>query len=154
MVAVVVPQVAATSERKSRLVRVVVAAIVLVGVLFNAAVGLLSLIVPSAFLGLVGETTFPVTPSAAVFAEYAGARELAIAVALAACAALRITPALAAVLGVAAIANVIDAIAAVASGRWVQLPGAVVFAVAYGSAAWLTHNYGATANHSGPVEAI
>ena len=144
MLAVVVPQVAANSGRKSPLVRVVLGVVVLAGILFNAAVGLLSLIVPSSFL--VGETTSPMTPSAAVFAESAGARELASAVALAACAALRITPALAAVLGVGAIANVVDAIAAVASGRWVQLPGAIVFALAYASAAWLTHNYGATAN--------
>ena len=79
------------------------------------------------------------TPSTLVFAEYAGARELAIAVALIGCVALRIAPALAGVLVVAATANALDAVEALATARWVQLPGAVVFAAAYACAAvWYT----------------
>ena len=116
---------------------VLVAAVVILGVLFNAAVGLLSLLAPTGFLAAVGQASPSMTPATSVFAEYAGARELAIAVALIVCAASRIAPALAGVLVVAATANTLDAVEALASGRWLQLPGALLFAMAFtGAAIW------------------
>lgn len=124
-----------SSPAIGRLARAFVVAVVIVGALFNGVVGALSLLAPGAFLAAVGQAEEVVAPSALVFAEYAGAREVAIAAALIVCAAWRLWPALAGVLIVAAAANAVDAVGALAAGRWVQLPGAVAFAAVYALAA-------------------
>ena len=133
MAARLLPKVRSNSQAGARLA----AGIVLVGALFNAAVGILSLIAPATFLMAVGQSTPVVAASTLVFGEYAADRELAIAVALIICAAVRLTPVLAGVLVVAATANALDALGALASGRWLQLPRALLFAVAFaGAAVW------------------
>jgi hypothetical protein len=76
--------------------------VAIVGGLLNATVCVLSLCVPTSLRAAVGQGGVALTPSSFVFAEYAGARELGIGVALAFCAALRMPPALAGALVVAA----------------------------------------------------
>ncbi len=98
MAAGLLPKIRASWPTRDRRARVLLGAVVIVGALFNAAVGLFSLLTPAAFLAAVGQTTPVVTPSTSVFAEYAGARELAIAVGLIVGAALRMAPALLVVL--------------------------------------------------------
>jgi hypothetical protein len=134
MAAQVVPNVKVRKRTNERSLRLLLGAVVIVGMLFNAAAGLLSLLQPGAFLSAVGEATL-VSPAVSVFAEYAGARELAVAAALFVCGLTRATPALMGVLIVASAANALDTVGAIASGRWVQLPGALVFAIAYALAA-------------------
>ena len=125
-----------SSRGRHRVANTLAGAVVIVGALFNAVAGVFSLIAPGTFLTAVGQPT-PVVASASVFAEYAGARELAVALILLVCAAMRIGPVLAGVLLVAAAANALDAASALATGRWVQMPGAVVFAAAFAfAAAW------------------
>lgn len=112
--------------------------IVLAGALVNATVGVLSLLAPSQFLAFVGQSSQELTPAASVFAAYAGARELGVAIALLVLLAMRRVPLLAGALTVAALANLVDAALAVAAQRWVQLPGALAFTLAYAIAAvWL-----------------
>src|SRR5262249_410078 len=98
MAAGLLPTFRVSSRLGDRLVRAPVTAVVILGVLFNAVAGVVSLIAPGTFLAAVGQATAVLTPSASVFAEYAGARELAIAVSLTACAVWRIAPVLAGVL--------------------------------------------------------
>jgi hypothetical protein len=141
MSAVIVSNVDSRPNPRPRIIAIAVGAIVILGALFNAAVGALSLLSPTGFLGLVGERSQDLTPGVIVFAAYAGARELAIAAALLVLLALRARPALVGVLFFAALANAFDAAGALLAGRWVQLPGAVIFSVAYASAAmWFSRN--------------
>ena len=126
-----------SSRGRHRVANTLAGAVVIVGASFNAVVGVLSLFAPGTFLTAVGQSTPVVVASATVFAEYAGARELAVALILLVCAAMRIGPVLAGVLLVAAAANALDAASALATSRWVQMPGAVVFAAAFAfAAAW------------------
>ena len=126
-----------SSRGRHRVANTLAGAVVIVGALFNAVAGVFSLIAPGTFLTAVGQPTPVVVASASVFAEYAGARELAVALILLVCAAMRIGPVLAGVLLVAAAANARDAVSALATGWWVQMPGAVVFAAAFAfAAAW------------------
>jgi len=144
----VLPEIRSNSEARGRLVRALAGAVVIVGVVVNAVVGILSLLAPTAFLAAIGEGGSVLTPSSLVFAGYSGARELGIGVALALCAALRIPPALAGALMVAAAANAVDAIDAVTTGRWAQLPGAFLFAAAYACAAMWYARQTARSTHS------
>jgi hypothetical protein len=107
----------------------------------DVPVGALSLLSPAGFLALVGEGRQDLSPGIVVFASYAGARELAIAVALLVLLAARAVPALVGVLVVAAVVNALDVGGAVLADRWVQVPGAVIFTIAYASAAiWLSRS--------------
>jgi len=125
------------SRGRHRVASTLAGAVVIVGALSIAVAGVLSLIAADTFLAAVGQSTPEVLASASVFAEYAGAREFAVALALTVCAAMRIGPVLAGALVVAATANALDAASAVAAGRWVQMPGAIVFAAAFAfAAAW------------------
>jgi hypothetical protein len=144
----ILPSVDTQSSWRERIVSTLVGAVVILGAVFNGAVGALSLLSPTTFLAVIGQSTPELTPGVLAFAGYAGARELAIAVGLVVLLAVRATPALAGVLVVAALANAIDAAGAVTAQRWVQLPGAVVFALAYASAAiWF---WRASTRSSGP----
>ena len=126
---------------RARIIAVGVGAIVMLGALFNGVVGALSLLNPRGFLALVGEGNQALSPGAFVFAGYAGSRELAIAAALLVLLAARATPALVGVLMVAALANAIDVVGAVLAGRLLQLPGALIFTIAYAAAAiWFSRN--------------
>ena len=111
--------------------RSVVDAIVLVGALINGGVGALSLFAPSLFLAAVGLAGQTVTPASAVFGDYAGARELALGVGLLGFRVSGRYGGLCGVLVVAGVANAIDAGGSVVAQRWEQLPGAVLFTVAY-----------------------
>jgi hypothetical protein len=118
--------------------RWLVDAVVLLGALLTGLVGVLSLVAPAAFLAVIGHQGMPVTSSGQIFAAYTGTRELAIAVALVVLLVLRSTRVLAALMVVTAGANLLDAVDALAAGRWVQVPGALVFALAFlAAAAWL-----------------
>jgi hypothetical protein len=142
MSAVTVPNLDLRRKLCPRIIPIAVGTIVILGALFNAAVGALSLFSPTGFLALVGERSQDLTPGVMVFAGYAAARELAIAAALLVLLAVRATPALVGVLVFAALANVFDTAGALLAGRWVQLPGAVIFSVAYASAAiWFSRNH-------------
>lgn len=107
------------------------ATIVVAGALVLGTVGLLSLLAPGAMLALVGHSGEQPSQGTRVFADYTGTRDLAIAIVLLVLLAMRSSRALPAVLLLAALANGLDAVTAVASQRWPQLPGAVVFAIAF-----------------------
>jgi hypothetical protein len=125
------------SQAGKRAIGVIIGVAVVVGAALSGATGLLSLLAPSVFLSAVGQVGLEVTPAASVFAAYAGAREVAIALTLIALLVLRAWPAFVGALIVAALANVADALDALADQRWTQLPGAVVFALVYiGAAMW------------------
>src|SRR5215469_13549584 len=113
MSAVISSNVDLRAGRRPRIIAIGVGAIVILGALFNAAVGALSLLNPSGFLAMVGGGDQDLTPGVTVFAGYAGARELAIAVALLVLVALRAGPALVGVLVIAGLANAIDVIGAI-----------------------------------------
>jgi hypothetical protein len=128
----------AGSAPRSGQARWLVDAVVLLGALLTGLVGVLSLVAPAAFLTVIGHHGIPVTSSAQIFAAYTGTRELAIAVALVVLLMLRSTRVLAAVMVVTAGANLLDVVDALAVGRWAQVPGALVFALAFlAAAAWL-----------------
>jgi len=131
----------AGAAERSGLTRWLVGAVVVLGALVTGLTGVLSLVAPATFLALVGHRGEPLSAGARVFADYAGARELAIAVALVVLLVLRSRRVLPGLMVVTAGANAVDAGGAVAAGRWVQLPGAVVFALIFlATAAWLfTH---------------
>jgi hypothetical protein len=104
----------------------------------SGAFGVLSFFAPSAFLSIVGEPSAQLSAGAQVFAAYTGARELAIAATLLMLLITRATRSLAAVMLVAAFANAFDFIHALATQRWVQVPGALVFAaILLAAAVWL-----------------
>jgi hypothetical protein len=112
--------------------------VVVVGALLNAVVGVLSLFAPQLFLSSVGLAGAEVTAAARLFADYTAARDLAIAGVLLGLLARRSTGGLPSVLVLVGAANVIDALVGVASQRWAQVPGSLVFAAAYlATAAWL-----------------
>jgi len=131
----------ASSTERSRLTRWLIGAVVVLGALVTGLTGVLSLVAPATFLALTGHRGEPVTAGVRVFAAYAGARELAIAVALVVLLALRSRRVLPGLMMVTAGANAVDVVGAVAAGRWVQLPGAVVVALVFlATAVWLfTH---------------
>jgi len=129
------PKVQSSSQGRGRTAGAFAGGVVIVGALFNAVAGVLGLLAPGTFLAMVGQSTPVVIASTTVFAEYAGARELAIALTLMVCVALRIGPVMAGALLVAATANAIDAVAALTTGSWAQLPGALMFAAAFAFAA-------------------
>jgi hypothetical protein len=134
-------QVQVRRRSRDRRVDILVLVLVVVGALINGAVGALSLFAPAAFLNVVGQGAQDVTPATAVLAHYAGGRELALAAALVVFLGARAWPLLVGALIVAALANAIDAAGATAAQRWVQLPGAVLFAVVYACAAiWLSRS--------------
>lgn len=113
-------------------------AAVVLAIVTNLALGLLSLLAPASFLRLVGERGAEVSANAQIFAAYGGARELAIAVALLVLLLLRATRGLAGVMLLAALANGFDLGHALLTQRWVQVPGALIFAIIYLTAAlWL-----------------
>jgi hypothetical protein len=119
--------------------RRLVGAVVVLGALVNVTAGALSLFAPTAFLALVGHRGEPLTAGAQLLAAYAGARELAVGVALVILLVLRSTRVLAGLLAVTALANALDGVGALASQRWAQAPGAFVFALAFLAAAlWLS----------------
>ncbi len=107
------------------------ATIVVAGALVLGTVGLLSLFSPGAVLALVGHAGEQPSPGTRVFADYTGTRDVAIAVVLVVLLAMRSSRALPAVLLLAALANGLDAVVALASQRWPQLPGALGFAIAF-----------------------
>ena len=107
------------------------ATIVVAGALVLGTVGLLSLFAPGAMLALVGYAGEQPSPGTRVFADYTGTRDVAIAVVLLVLLATRSSRALPAVLLLTALANGLDAAAALASQRWPQLPGALGFAIAF-----------------------
>ena len=110
-------------------------AAVVLAIVTNTVFGLLSLLVPASFLTLVGERSAEVSADAQIFAAYAGARELAIAVALLVLLFIRARRALAGVILLAALANGFDLGHALLTQRWVQVPGALIFAIIYLAAA-------------------
>ena len=111
---------------------------VILAVVTSAAFGVLSLFSPSAFLAIVGVQSAQLNASAQVFAAYTGARELAIAVTLLVLLVTRASRGLAAVMLLAALANLFDFGHAVISQRWFQAPGALIFAIIYLAATvWL-----------------
>jgi len=129
----------ASSAEQSSLIRWLVGAVVVLGALVTGLTGVLSLVAPTTFLALIGHRGEPLTAGVRVFADYAGARELAIAVALVVLLVLRSRRVLLGLMVVTAGANAVDAVGAFAAGRWVQLPGAVVFALIFlATAAWLS----------------
>ena len=104
----------------------------------SAAFGVLSFLSPSAFLSIVGVRTGQLTEGAQIFAAYTGARELAIACTLLVLVLTKASRGLAAVLLLTAVANGFDAVHALLSQRWVQAPGALVFAIiSLAAALWL-----------------
>ncbi len=107
------------------------ATIVVAGALVLGTVGLLSLLAPGAMLALVGHAGEQPSPGTRVFADYTGTRDVAIAVVLVVLLAARSSRALPAVLLLAALANGLDAVVALVSQRWPQLPGALGFAIAF-----------------------
>jgi Domain of unknown function (DUF4267) len=107
------------------------ATIVVAGALVLGTVGLLSLFAPGAMLALVGHAGEQPSPGTRVFADYTGTRDVAIAVVLLVLLAMRSSRALPAVLLLTALANGLDAAAALASQRWPQLPGALGLAIAF-----------------------
>jgi hypothetical protein len=130
--------VAAGFPRRSGAIRRLVDAIVVLGALITGAVGVLSLVAPATFLAVIGHRGAHVTASTQIFASYTGARELAIAVALVILLALRSTRVLPGLMVVTAGANILDVADALVNGRWAQVPGAFVFALAFlAAAAWL-----------------
>lgn len=111
---------------------------VVLAVVTSAAFGVLCLLSPAAFLGIVGVRTVQLNASAQVFAAYTGARELAIACTLLVLLVSRASRGLASVMLLTALANMFDFAHAMLSQRWVQAPGALVFAIIYLAAAiWL-----------------
>src|SRR5689334_2353029 len=66
-----------------------IAAVVILGALLTGLTGILSLVAPATFLTLTGHPGEPLTTGVMVFADYAGAREIAIAAALLVLLALR-----------------------------------------------------------------
>lgn len=120
-----------------------VALVVIVGALVNAAVGVLSLISPADFLALVGHRGEQVTAGTEIYAAYTGARDLAIAVALLVLLAMRSTRVLPGLMLVVASANAVDGADALVGGRWAQVPGAFAFAILFLLAAiWLFRHAG------------
>lgn len=104
----------------------------------SAVFGVLSLLAPSAFLMTVGVHVAQVNAGAQIFAAYTGARELAIAFTLLALLLMRVSRGIAAVMLLTAFANVLDVGHAIISQRWVQVPGALIFAIIYLTVAlWL-----------------
>lgn len=123
---------------RSGAARWLVAAVIILGALITGLVGLLSLVAPTAFLAAIGHSGAHLTAGTQIFAAYTGARELAIAVALVVLLALHSTRVLPGLMVVTAGANLLDVVDALAAGRWVQVPGALVFALAFlAAAAWL-----------------
>ena len=115
---------------------------VVLAIVTSAVFGVLSLVAPAAFLSIVGVRTAQVDASTQAFAAYTGARELGLALSLLVLLVLRAPRGLAAVMLVAALANVFDAGHALLAQHWVQLPGALLFAIVYLAAAlWLFKRY-------------
>ena len=116
---------------------------VLVGGLVNAAVGVLGLAFPDAFMALIGHADETLTGAGRVFAAYAGSRDLAVGLALLVLLLRGSTGPLAAMVLAASLANALDALAAAAAERWVQVPGAALFAAGYLAAGlWLLRRAG------------
>lgn len=112
--------------------------VVVLGALINALVGLLSFFAPTTFLTVIGHRGEPLTEGVRIFAAYTGARDLAVAVALAVLLAMRSRRVLPGLLATVAAANALDGVAALAFRRWAQVPGSFVFALAFVAAAiWL-----------------
>jgi hypothetical protein len=111
---------------------------IILAVVTDAVFGVLSLFAPASFLSIVGVHSEQLSASAHVYAAYTGTRELAIAVTLIVLLAMRATRGLAAVMLLTALANALDVVNALAAQRWVQVPGALVFALIYfATAVWL-----------------
>lgn len=106
-------------------------ALVVVGALLSTAIGAVTLFAPTCFLALVGQPDQELGSAAIIFAEYAGARELAIGAALLTMLAARSARLLAGIVVIAALANATDAFMAIGAQRWPQLLGAVMFALVY-----------------------
>jgi hypothetical protein len=136
------PNTQVRSRSGKRAIGFVTVVAVVVGAALSGAAGLLSWLAPSVFLSAVGQVSVDVTPAASVFAAYAGAREVAIALTLIALLVLRAWPAFVGALIVAALANFADALGALAAQRWTQLPGALVFALIYIGAAIVVREIG------------
>lgn len=112
--------------------------VVTVGALLSLSIGLLGLLAPTNLFAVLGHGGEPITDLTRQLAAYVGARELVIGVALVALL-LRRSPALPIVMILFAASNALDSIDALAFHRWAQLPGAVLFAIAFFAAAlWLT----------------
>jgi ABC-type nickel/cobalt efflux system permease component RcnA len=111
---------------------------VVLAIVTGAVFGMLSLLAPSTFLMIVGVRVVQLNEGAQLFAAYTGARELAIAVTLLVMLLTRASRGLAAVMLLTALANVFDVGHAILAQRWVQVPGALVFAIIFLAAAlWL-----------------
>ena len=111
---------------------------VVLAMVTSAAFGVLSFLSPSAFLAVVGVHTGQLTEGAHIFAAYTGARELAIACTLLVLVLIKASRGLAAVMLLTAVANGFDAVHALLAQRWVQVPGALVFAIiSLAAALWL-----------------
>jgi energy-coupling factor transporter transmembrane protein EcfT len=106
--------------------------VVLLGAVVNGIVGALSLVAPQAFLASVGHPNEPLTAGAQTYAAYTGTRDLAVALVLVILLAARSTRLLAGVVLLVALTNALDLLDALASQRWPQVPGAFVFALAFG----------------------
>jgi hypothetical protein len=131
-----------TSSAVAWLVRVVV----VLGAVANGVVGALSLVAPRTFLGAVGHPDEPLSAGVQVFAAYTGTRDLAVALLLLVLLAARSTRPLAGVVLLVALTNTLDGLDALASQRWAQLPGALVFAAVFAAVAiWLLRRPGPTA---------
>ncbi|HET8908540.1 MAG TPA: DUF4267 domain-containing protein [Ktedonobacterales bacterium] len=110
---------------------------VVLAIVTSAVFGVLSFVSPSAFLSIVGVHTGQLDAGAQIFAAYTGARELAIAFTLLVLL-TRASRGLAAVMLLTAVANGFDAVHALLAQRWVQAPGALVFAfISLAAALWL-----------------
>ena len=128
----------ASDTDKRSVGRWLVSGVVTLAVVTGAIFGALSLFAPASFLSIVGVHSEQVSASAQVYAAYTGTRELAIAVTLVVLLVMRATRGLAAVMLLTALANALDVVHALAVQRWVQVPGALVFAVVYfATAVWL-----------------
>lgn len=123
---------------ESLVLRWLARAVVALAVLINAIFGGLSLFAPASFLAIVGHPGEAVTSGTEIFAAYTGARDLAVAISLVVLVAMRSTRVLPGLLLVVALANALDGIDAIASGRGAQVPGALVAAILFsGAGAWL-----------------
>lgn len=122
------PIVAVSADRRG-IIRRLVAAVIVLSAVVNVAAGVLSLVAPAAFLAAIGHRGERLTTGTHIFAAYTGARELALGVTLLVLLALRSTRVLPSLLAMTALANALDGVAALASQRWEQAPGPVVFAI-------------------------
>lgn len=105
-----------------------VAAVACLGVLLLSAGAVLALVQPSLLLAPDDQVTHGVR----VYGDYLFSRNLAVAVLLAVCLAVRARPVLAVLLALTALIQLFDVVLDASTARWALIPGLLVLAAALG----------------------